>query len=127
MHAIWRIIALFLVFVAVSSCSTMQEYYMKKSLDLSEELAKIEIYIANESQKAEDRNDEERFAELYDAADELEKECALLHEAGYKKFFGEVLSFGLKLVTINSLPTCGDKVREMQERFPDYKKDDPKF
>ncbi|MEX0651880.1 MAG: hypothetical protein WD509_00310 [Candidatus Paceibacterota bacterium] len=79
-------------------------------------------HIQSKAELAYGKGETERADELYKDFDDLATACAYLQESGYKKFFGEILSFSLKMATINSLPMCEDEVHKKQEKFPGYRK-----
>jgi len=124
MRAVGRICIALLVLVTVPSCG-IADYYLKESTLLVRRLNVIAIYLAEEALVAEDEGNKERYLELYEAEDELAEACTKLQEATFKKLFNEVITFGLKITTAFSLPTCEDKINEIQKRFPEYKNFNP--
>lgn len=73
-----QISILFFVFITVPGCDVLREHFMEISINLHREFNVINVYLENETRKAENRNDEKLRTELYDAVGELEGSCALL-------------------------------------------------
>ncbi len=120
------IISLFIL-ISLPGCEAIKAHFMEVSTHLYKEFSVISGHIGGKAEIAEGKGNTELADKLYSDVDELGEACSSLQESSYKKLFGEILSFGLKIATIGSLPTCEDKVHEMQKRFPDYKGSELRF